>query len=55
LYSAEKSAKHCLFFISERIFDQISVALTFILLALEFERAFGKATFRTLICLVLYE
>jgi len=31
------------FFISEGIFDQISTALCFIILAPEFEGAFGKA------------
>jgi len=43
LYSAKKSAKHDLFFISKIIFDQVSIALNFIILALEFERAFGTA------------
>jgi len=42
------------FFISEGIFDQISIALNFIILAPKFERAFGKANCRVLICLVLY-
>jgi len=55
LYSAEKSAKHALFFISEGILYQISIALYFIISAAEFERAFGKANCRVLICLVLYE
>ena len=55
LYSARKSAKHVLFFISGGIFDQISIALYFIILAPEFERAFGKANCQVLICLMLYE
>jgi len=55
LYSSEKSAKHCLFFISKGIFDQISTALSFIILAPDFERAFGKANCRVLTCFVLYE
>ena len=42
-------------FISGGIFDQISIALYVIILAPEFERAFGKASCRALICLVLYE
>jgi len=42
------------FFISEGIFDQISIALNFIILAPKFERAFGRANCRVLICLVLY-
>jgi len=37
-----------LFFISEGILDQISIALCFIILAPEFERAFGKANYRSL-------
>jgi len=39
LYSARKSAKHVLFFISGGIFDQIYIALYFNILATEFERA----------------
>jgi len=39
---------------SEGSFDQISIALYFIISAPEFERAFGKANCRVLICLVLY-
>jgi len=48
LYSSKKSAKHVLFFISKGILHQISIALCFIILALEFERAFGKANCRSL-------
>jgi len=48
LYSSEKSAKHVLFFISEGILDHIYIALCFIILAPEFERAFGKANCRSL-------
>ena len=48
LYSARKSAKHVLFFISGGIFDQISTALYFMILAPEFERAFGKENCRVL-------
>jgi len=44
LNSSETSAKHVLFFISKGIFDQISVALYFIILAPEFERAFPLNT-----------
>ena len=44
----QKSAKHVLFFISKGILDQISIALCFIILAPEFERAFGKANCRWL-------
>ena len=54
LYFAAKSAKHVIFSISEEIFDEISIALYFIILAPEFERAFGKANCRVLICLVSY-
>jgi len=43
-----KSAKHDLFFIRKRILDQISIALRFIILALEFECAFGKVNCRSL-------
>ena len=35
-------------FISEGILDQISIALCFIILAPEFEHAFGKANYRSL-------
>ena len=38
----EKSAKHVLFFISGGIFDQISIALYFIILTPELERAFER-------------
>jgi len=48
LYSSEKSAKHVLFFISKGILDQTSIALCFIILAPEFERAFGEANCRSL-------
>ena len=48
LYSSKKSAKLVSFFISKGIPDQISVALCFIILAPEFERAFGKANCRSL-------
>jgi len=44
----QKSAKHVLFFISKGILDQISIALCFIILVPEFERAFGKANCRSL-------
>ena len=44
----QKSAKHVLFFISEVILDQISIALCFITLPPEFERAFRKANCRSL-------
>jgi len=44
----QKSAKHVLFFISEGIIDQFSIALCFINLAPAFERAFGKANCRSL-------
>jgi len=54
LYCAAKSAKQILFFITEEIFDQISIAPYFIILAPEFEYAFGKANCRVLICLALY-
>jgi len=43
-----------MFSISEGIFDEISIALYFIISAPEFKRAFGKANCRVLICLVLY-
>jgi len=46
LYSSKKSVEHVLFFISKGILDQISIALCFIILASEFERAFGKANSR---------
>jgi len=36
------------------MFDQIFVALHFNIFTPEFERAFGKANFRLLVCLVLY-
>ena len=49
---AEKSAKHGLLFIFKGIFDQISIALNFIILGPEFKRAFVKASCRVLICLV---
>jgi len=55
LYFDRKKAKHVLFFISGGIFDQISIAQYFIILAPELERASGKANCRVLICLVLYE
>jgi len=48
LYSSEKSAKNVLCFISKGILDQISIALCFIILAPECERAFGKAICRSL-------
>ena len=48
LYFSEKSAKHVSFFISEGIFDQISIALCFIILAREVERVCGKANCRSL-------
>jgi len=48
LYSSEKSARHVLFFIYTGILDQISIAPCFIILAPEFERAFGKANCRSL-------
>jgi len=54
LYFALKSVKHIIFLISERIFDEISIALHFSILAPEFERVFGKANCRVLICLILY-
>jgi len=44
----QKSAKHVLFFIYEGIIDQFSIALCFIILAPEFECAFGKANCRSL-------
>jgi len=50
----EKVPNTLLFFISNGNLDQISIALHFIILALEFELAFGKANCRVLICLVLY-
>jgi len=42
IVSAVKSAKHGLFFNSERIFDQIFIALNFIILAPEFEHDLKK-------------
>jgi len=53
-YNLLKSAKHVFFFISKGIFNQISIALYFIMLAPEFECAFGKGNCRILICLVLH-
>ena len=44
----QTSANRVLFFISEGILDQISIALCFTILAPEFERAFGKAKCRSL-------
>jgi len=44
----QKSAKLVLFYISEGILDQISIALCFSSLAPEFKRAFGKANCRSL-------
>jgi len=38
LYFAAKSAKHVIFLISEGIFDEISIALCYIILAPTFER-----------------
>jgi len=49
----EKSAKHVLFFIAEAILDWIAIALFFIILAPECERAFGETNCRVLNCLVL--
>ena len=43
-----ESAKHVLCFVSEGILDQISIALCFIILAPEFEGAFGKTNCRSL-------
>jgi len=54
LILCQKSAKH-VFFFSGGIFDQIAIALYFIILASEFERDFGKANCRVLTCLVLCE
>jgi len=42
-YYAVKIVKHGLFFISNGITDQLSIALYFHSLAPEFERVFGKA------------
>jgi len=47
--------KYILFYFANIFFDQISIAIYFIILASEFERAFGKANYRVLTCLVLYE
>jgi len=44
----QKSAKLVLFYISEGILDQISIALCFSSLAPEFKRDFGKANCRSL-------
>jgi len=52
LYFAEKSAKHVIFLISEGILDEISIALYFIMLAPEFERAFGKLSSFDLSCII---
>jgi len=54
LYFAAKSVKHVIFLISESIFDEISIALYFIILAPKFEHVFIKANCRVFICLVLY-
>jgi len=54
LYFAANSVKHVIFLISAGLFDEISIALYFIILAPEFERVFGKANCRVLTCLVLY-
>jgi len=51
LYSAEKRAKHGYFLLL--IFDQISIALNFIILAPEFERACVKSNCGVVICLGL--
>jgi len=49
--SAEKSAKPGLLFIIKDIFDQVYIALNFIILGPEFECAFGKANGRVLVFL----
>ena len=46
LYFAAKSAKHVIFLIPEGILDKIPIVLNFIIIAPEFERAFGKANCR---------
>jgi len=47
-YTPPKEYQHVLFFISKGILDQISIVLCLIILAPEFERAFGKANCRSL-------
>ena len=44
----QKKCQTCFTFFSEGILDQISIASCFIILAPEFERAFGKANCRSL-------